>query len=72
MQELHRLSDGSIMRVTTGVWFTPAGVALAGAGSGLTPDLEVEMTDGQIGGDDDPVLAAGLEAVRILPLDVSR
>ena len=72
VQELHRLSDGSIMRVTTGVWFTPAGVALAGAGSGLTPDLEVQMSEGQLGGDDDSVLAAGLEAVRALPLDVSR
>ncbi|MCY3895684.1 MAG: S41 family peptidase [Chloroflexi bacterium] len=72
VQELHKLSDGSVMRVTTGIWFTPAGVALAGAGSGLTPDLEVAMSEGQIGGDDDPVLAAGLEAVRALPLDVSR
>lgn len=72
VQELHKLSDGSIVRVTTGIWFTPAGVALAGAGSGLTPDLQVEMSEGQIGGDDDSVLAAGLEAVRALPLDVSR
>ena len=72
VQELHKLSDGSVMRVTTGIWFTPAGIALAGAGSGLTPDLKVEMSEGQIGGDDDPVLAAGLEAVRALPLDVSR
>ena len=72
VQELHKLSDGSVMRVTTGIWFTPAGVALAGAGSGLTPDLEVAMAAGQIGDDDDPVLAAGLEAVRALPLDVSR
>ena len=72
VQELHRLSDGSIMRVTTGIWITPAGIALAGSGSGLAPDLEVEMSEGQIGADDDPVLAAGLEAVRALPLDVSR
>lgn len=72
VQELHKLSDGSIMRVTSGIWFTPAGVALAGAGSGLTPDRQVEMSDAQLGGDDDPVLAAGLEAVRALPLDVSR
>ena len=72
VQELHRLSDGSIMRVTTGIWFTPAGVALAGAGSGLTPDMEVEMPEVPLGGEDDPVLAAGLQAVRALPLDVSR
>ena len=68
VQELHKLSDGSIMRVTTGIWFTPAGVALAGAGSGLTPDLEVETSEGSIGADDDSVLAAGLDAVRALPL----
>lgn len=72
VQELHRLSDGSIMRVTTGIWFTPAGIALAGRGSGLTPDVEVDLLDAQIGADDDPVLAAGLDAVRALPLDVSR
>lgn len=72
VQELHKLTDGSIMRVTTGIWFTPAGVALAGAGGGLTPNLEVEAAEGPIGGDDDPVLAAGLEAVRALSRDVSR
>ena len=71
VQELHKLSDGSVMRVTTGIWITPAGVALAGGGS-LSPDLEVEMSEGQIGGDDDSVLAAGLDAVRALLLDVSR
>ena len=72
VQELHKLTDGSIMRVTTGIWFTPAGVALAGAGGGLTPNLEVEAAEGPIGDDDDPVLAAGLEAVRALSRDVSR
>ena len=72
VQELHRLSDGSILRVTTGIWFTPAGVALAGDGGGLIPDLEVELADAQIGAADDPVLAAGLETVRTLPRDVSR
>lgn len=72
VQELHKLSDGSVMRVTTGIWITPAGVALAGRGSGLTPDVEIDMAESQIGGDDDPVLAAGLEAVRALPLDASR
>jgi carboxyl-terminal processing protease len=71
VQELHRLSDGSVMRVTTGIWITPAGIALAG-GSSLVPDLAVEMSESPIGGDDDSVLAAGLKAVRALPLDVSR
>ena len=32
MQELHRLSDDSTLRVTSGVWITPAGVNLAGTG----------------------------------------
>ena len=68
VQELHRLSDGSMMRVTTGIWITPAGVALAG-GSSLVPDIPVDGWLGPIGGDDDPVLAAGLDAVRNLPLD---
>ena len=60
------------MRVTTGIWFTPAGVALAGDGGGLLPDLEVELADAQIGADDDPVLAAGLQTVRTLSPEVSR
>jgi C-terminal processing protease CtpA/Prc len=48
--------------VTSGVWITPAGVNLAGAG--LIPDIVVENTDGLSGGVEDPVLRAGLRMVR--------
>ena len=62
MQELHRLSDDSTLRVTSGVWITPAGVNLAG--TGLIPDIVVENTDDLSGGVEDPVLRAGLRTVR--------
>ena len=62
MQELHRLSDDSTLRVTSGVWITPAGVNLAG--TGLMPDIIVENAAGLIGGVEDPVLRAGLRTVR--------
>jgi carboxyl-terminal processing protease len=58
MQELHRLSDGSIIRVTSGIWVTPAGINLGDRG--LIPDLEVENKDGHIGGSKDPILQAGV------------
>ncbi|MBM4436776.1 MAG: S41 family peptidase [Actinobacteria bacterium] len=61
MQELHRLSDDSIMRVTSGIWITPAGVSLNG--TGLAPDVAVTGEVRELGADDDPVLQ---EALRIL------
>lgn len=61
MQELHRLSDDSIMRVTSGIWITPAGVNLNG--TGLTPDVAIAGEVRELGAEDDPVLR---EALRIL------
>ena len=58
MQELHRLSDDSTIRVTSGIWVTPGEINLGDRG--LIPDLEVLNTAGHIGGDNDPVLQAGL------------
>ncbi|HCU72970.1 MAG TPA: carboxyl-terminal protease, partial [Chloroflexi bacterium] len=58
MQELHRLSDDSTIRVTSGIWVTPGEINLGDRG--LIPDLEVINTAGHIGGDNDPVLQAGL------------
>ena len=58
MQELHRLSDDSTIRVTSGIWVTPGEINLGDRG--LIPDLEVLNTSDHIGGDNDPVLQAGL------------
>ena len=61
VQELHRLSDDSLIRITSGIWITPAGVNLSG--EGLFPDIVIEAGDAEPGSDDDPVLQA---AVRLL------
>jgi len=42
VQVPHRLSDGSILRVTTARWFTPKGRGIDGIG--LEPDIVVERT----------------------------
>ena len=62
MQELHRLSDESVMRVTSGIWITPNDVNLNDMG--LTPDLPRASSDGPYGGEDDELLAAALSRLR--------
>ena len=62
MQELHRLSDESLVRVTSGIWITPADINLSG--QGLIPDVVLEAQEGQIGSDDDNVLQAALRYLR--------
>jgi carboxyl-terminal processing protease len=44
VQELHKLSDDSQLRVTVAQWLTPSGQAVQG--EGLAPDLEVAAVDG--------------------------
>lgn len=62
MQELHRLSDESVMRVTSGIWITPNDVNLNDMG--LAPDLPHASSDGPYGGEDDELLAAALTRLR--------
>ena len=62
MQELHQLSDESVMRVTSGIWITPNDVNLND--SGLTPDLPRASSDGPYGGEDDELLEAALSRLR--------
>lgn len=62
MQELHRLSDESVMRVTSGIWITPNDVNLNDMG--LTPDLPGASSDGPYGGEDDELLQEALSRLR--------
>ncbi len=62
VQELHRLSDDSLMRVTSGIWITPAGINLGD--SGLMPDELIEFEGGDLGSDDDVVLQRALDRLR--------
>jgi carboxyl-terminal processing protease len=52
VQELHKLSDDSQLRVTVAQWLTPSGQAIQG--HGLVPDQSVAAVDG----DDAPLAAA--------------
>jgi carboxyl-terminal processing protease len=54
VQLVNTLSDGSQLRVTTARWFTPDGRAIHG--TGLEPDILVEITDQDITSDRDPQL----------------
>ncbi len=43
VQLVHDLSDGSQLRITYGAWYTPSGDELNG--TGITPDITVELPD---------------------------
>jgi carboxyl-terminal processing protease len=55
----HTLSDGSIMRVTIARWYTPEDRTIDG--TGLEPDIAVELTDEQRESGADPQLDAAVE-----------
>ncbi len=55
----HQLSDGSIMRVTIARWYTPNDRTIDG--EGLTPDIEIEITEEQWEADEDPQLDEAIE-----------
>jgi carboxyl-terminal processing protease len=56
---LHRLSDGSALYVTTARWLTPERYLIEGVG--LTPDIEVEITQEDIDSGRDPQLESAIE-----------
>ena len=55
----HQLSDGSIMRVTIARWYTPNDRGIDG--EGLTPDIEIEITEEQYAAEEDPQLDEAIE-----------
>jgi len=55
----HTLSDGSMLRVTIARWYTPADRSIDG--TGLDPDIVVEITNEQIEADEDPQLDRAIE-----------
>jgi len=55
------LDDGSIMRVTIARWYTPEGRTIDG--TGLTPDIEVQLSDEARESGDDPQLERAIEEV---------
>jgi carboxyl-terminal processing protease len=59
VQRPHTLSDGSELRVTIALWFTPEGRALHA--QGLTPDVEVPWPDTTSGTAEGPQLDRAIE-----------
>lgn len=59
VQLSHYLSDGSELRVTIARWFTPNGRAIHE--EGLTPDIQVDMTEEDIKAGRDPQLQRAIE-----------
>lgn len=55
------LEDGSILRVTIARWYTPEGRTIDG--TGLTPDIQVELSDEAREGGDDNQLDRALDEV---------
>lgn len=65
VQLSHYLNDGSELRVTFARWFTPNGRAIHE--EGLTPDIQVDMTDEDIEAGRDPQLQRAIEYLQGLP-----
>jgi carboxyl-terminal processing protease len=62
VQNVHRLSDGSSVRVTIARWYTPNRQEIAQ--KGLTPDVVVQITDDDLRSRRDPQLEVAADAVR--------
>jgi carboxyl-terminal processing protease len=56
---LHQLSDNSAIYVTTARWLTPDRHLIEG--KGITPDIEVEITEEDISSGRDPQLESAIE-----------
>ena len=62
VQSIHRLSDGSSVRVSIARWYTPNRQEIAQ--KGLQPDIPVAITDDDLRAQKDPQLEAALTAAR--------
>ncbi len=62
IQSLERLSDGSSVKMTIARWLTPGGEVISE--KGLTPDIEIEMTEEDYENDRDPQLDKALEVIK--------
>lgn len=61
VQELDSLKDGSSIKITIAKWFTPNGRSIDD--EGITPDVEVEMTEDDYNNFNDPQLDKALEII---------
>lgn len=59
VQTLENFKDGSSLKITVAKWLTPSGISIAD--EGLTPDIEIELTEEDYDADRDPQLDKALE-----------
>jgi carboxyl-terminal processing protease len=62
VQTLESFKDGSSLKITVAKWLTPSGISIAD--EGLTPDIEIELTQEDYDADRDPQLEKALELLR--------
>lgn len=59
IQTLESFNDGSSLKITVAKWLTPSGISIAD--EGLTPDIEIELTEEDYNNDRDPQLEKAIE-----------
>jgi carboxyl-terminal processing protease len=62
VQTIENVGDGSTLRITIAHWFTPNGKNLSQ--DGISPDIEVKLSDEEINKDLDPQLDKALEYIK--------
>lgn len=62
IQSLEKFKDGSSLKITVAKWLTPSGISISEGG--LTPDIEIELTDEDYENDRDPQLDKAIEMLR--------
>jgi len=62
VQDLEDIGDGFSLKITTAKWLTPDGRTING--EGITPDIEVDLSDDDINNDRDPQLDRALKELK--------
>lgn len=62
IQALEKFKDGSSLKITVAKWLTPSGISIAD--EGLTPDIEIELTDEDFDANRDPQLEKAIELLK--------
>lgn len=64
IQRLEKFRDGSSLKVTVAKWLTPSGISISD--EGLTPDVEIELTEEDYDNNRDPQLDRAIEILKNL------